>query len=437
MARQAPRLIPLDRRILALSLPALATLAADPLLSLADTAFVARLGTVPLAALGVNAALFSFAFFAFNFLAYATTPMVASRLAGGDQAGAGRVVVQALYLAVALGVTTTVSLVVGAELLVAVMQAAPEVAGPAVSYLRIRAFAAPALLVVTAAHGAFRGLGDTRTPLGITIAVNLINVVLDPLLIFAVGLGLEGAALATVAAQWIGAAWFLRLLGRVGRSQGWRWHRPPLRELAPMLGAGGVLTLRTLFLTATLAAAAATAAWHGPAELAAHQVVAQVWFLLTMIVDAIAISAQVLVADRVGRGDKEEVRRVATRLGWWGLLTGVVLGAGLYLARGALAAAFATEPAVAALIVSATTVAALLQPAAALLFVADGVYLGLLQMRLLAVSTAVGLFAGVALLLATVAGGWGLVGVWWALGAMVVARLAVLVFSYRGVGGDA
>ena len=130
MARQAG-LSPVDRRILALAVPALGTLAADPLLSLVDTAFVSRLGTVPLAALGVDTALFSFAFFAFNFLAYATTPMVARRLGAGDDTGAGRVVAQAVYLALGLGVVTATALIVFAPGLVRLMQASGEVVEPA------------------------------------------------------------------------------------------------------------------------------------------------------------------------------------------------------------------------------------------------------------------------------------------------------------------
>src|SRR5688572_24737277 len=105
MARQA-RPSSVDRRILRLAVPALGALAADPLLSLVDTVFVSRLGTVSLAALGVDTALFSFAFFVFNFLACATTPMVARRLGAGDDAGAGRVVAQAIFLGLALGVVT-------------------------------------------------------------------------------------------------------------------------------------------------------------------------------------------------------------------------------------------------------------------------------------------------------------------------------------------
>lgn len=436
MARQASLRFT-DRRILALAVPALGTLAADPLLSLADTAFVARLGTIPLAALGVDTALFSFAFFAFNFLAYATTPMVARRLGSGDRAGAGRVVIQALYLAVILGTLSATVLAALAVPLVGLMQAPPELIDPAVSYLRIRAVAAPAMLVVTAGHGAFRGFQDTRTPLVITLGVNLVNLVLDPLLIFTAGWGLEGAAVATVIAQWLGATWFVVLLVRRGRRSKWVWERPRLGELGPMLATGGVLTLRTLFITATLTVAAAVAASLGAAEVAAHQVVAQTWLLLAMIVDALAIAAQAMVADELGRADREGAAAVAARLRLWGLGAGLFLALLLVAGRRPLAAVFGPDPEVAALIATATLVAAAMQPLAALVFVADGIYLGLLRVRYLAYSTGAGAVAAAALLAATLVRGWGLTGVWWAVAAMVTARLAVLAVAYPRALADA
>ena len=67
-----------DRQILRLAVPALGALAADPLVSLVDTAFVGRLGATELGALGVNAAVFAVAFALFSFLAYGTTPLVAT-----------------------------------------------------------------------------------------------------------------------------------------------------------------------------------------------------------------------------------------------------------------------------------------------------------------------------------------------------------------------
>lgn len=429
MARQA-RLRPLDRRILALAVPALGALAADPLLSLADTAFVARLGTVPLAALGVDTALFSFVFGAFNFLAYATTPMVARRLGAGDDSGAGRVVVQAMFLAVVLGVLSALVLAGGARRLVGLMQAPEPVVGPAVDYLTIRALAAPAMLIVTASHGAFRGLHDTRTPFLVTLGVNLVNLALDPLMIFGFGWGLEGAALATVLAQVTGAAVFVYLLAKEGRKRGWEVARPTLGELAPMLTTGGVVILRTLFITGTLTAAAAVAASLGTAAVAAHQVVAQTWLLLALTVDALAIAAQAMIADGLGRGDRPAASEAAARLAGWGLVVGVGLGVLVWLGRGVLAAAFGPDPEVARLIERAAIVAALMQPLAALVFVADGVYLGLLRVGYLASSTGAGAVAAGAVMAATVTFGWGLQGVWWAVAAMVAARLLVLGLAY-------
>ena len=98
------RLRPTDREILGLAIPALGALAIDPLLTLADTAFVARLGTNELAALGVDTAILGFAFFAFNFLAYVLTPLVAKALGSGRPDEARRWVGDAIVLAVGLGV---------------------------------------------------------------------------------------------------------------------------------------------------------------------------------------------------------------------------------------------------------------------------------------------------------------------------------------------
>ena len=79
-----------DRAIAALAIPALGALIADPVLSLVDTAFIGRIGEDQLGALGVSAAIFGLAFFAFNFLEYATTTLVASAIGSGDRLGAGR-----------------------------------------------------------------------------------------------------------------------------------------------------------------------------------------------------------------------------------------------------------------------------------------------------------------------------------------------------------
>lgn len=422
---------PSRRRILAIVLPALGALAADPLLSLVDTAFVGRIGPDALAALGIDAAIFGFAFAVFNFLAYATTPLVAVARGRGNLVGAGDVVRQALTLAVVIGVPAAVFFAVTAPVLVGLFDPTEPVAVLAVDYLRARSLAIPALLLITAGHGAFRGFQDTRTPLRITLVVNGVNAVLDPVLIFGAGLGVVGAAAATVVAQWLGAAWFLVLLRRIGHREGWRTGRVHLGEAAGLMRVGGVLIVRTLLLVGSLAIATATASRVGTTSVAAHQIVSQLWFLMAMIVDALAIAAQAMVAELAGAGARESARSLAARLHRWGLAIGVVLGLALWTAGGALVALFTTDQAVIAEARTALAIAALMQPLAAVLFVADGVYMALVRMRRLAASTAAGFVAVVVVTVLTLDRGWGLSGVWWSIVAMVAARSLVLAVGYR------
>src|SRR5690606_4356565 len=173
------------------------------------------------------------------------------------------------------------------------MGASAELQGPALADLRIRLLAVPAVTVILAANGAYRGFNDTRTPLRVTLLLNLINLVLDPLLIFVAGLGLPGAAWATVVAQWVGAAAFLQLLfGRDRAKLGGALRLPRLAELLPFLRIGWELAVRTFSLVLALALATAVATRLGVVEVATHQVAVQLWLFLALVVDALAIAGQ-------------------------------------------------------------------------------------------------------------------------------------------------
>jgi len=423
------RLGPADREILGLALPALGALAIDPLLTLADTAFVATLGTVELAALGVDTAILGFAFFAFNFLAYVVTPLVARALGQGRVEEARRWVGDALVLALTLGLLVSVALELAAPLLVDLMGATPDVADPAVGYLRIRALATPAVLVVTAGHGAFRGHKDTRTPLKVALGVNLLNLVLDPLMIFGLGWGLEGAAIATVIAQYLGAAWFIRLM--VAREMA---SRPRgLIEALPSLLAlgrnGALLTMRTGLLLGSFTIAAAVATRLGPEEIAAHQLVAQVFLLTALLADSFAIAAQAMVGETAARGEMETLDALNRRLVGWGAVAGLILMVGVAVGRFGLGA-ITSDAVVADLAIGAGGVVALIEPVAAVLFVADGIFLGLLALGTMVVSTGLGAVVAVGLMLATPLGDT-VNGIWWALAVMLVVRGVVFLIGYR------
>src|SRR6202035_5514135 len=103
-ARRSPH----DREIVRLALPAFGALVAEPLYVLADPAIVGRLGTRPLAGLGVAGIVLSSAFSVFNCLPYSTTAGGARSLGSGDRRRAGERGVDGMWLAFGIGVALTV-----------------------------------------------------------------------------------------------------------------------------------------------------------------------------------------------------------------------------------------------------------------------------------------------------------------------------------------
>lgn len=426
----------LDRTILSLALPALATLASDPLVSLVDTAFVGRLGAAPLAALGVNTALFALVFMVFNFLAYGTTPLVSRARGRGDEQAAHQVVVHAFFVALVAGAAALVAMQVLARPLLGLMGTAPELMPDALAYLRVRAWAGPALLIITAGNGAYRGYLDTKTPLKFALLFNLINLFLDPLFIFTFGWGLVGAAYATLVAQWLGAAAFvLGLLfgpAQVPLPRAW----PRLTDISPFLRIGGDMLLRTGSLVGTMTLATAVAARVGVVEVAAHQVAAQLWAFLSLTVDSVAVAAQALVATAVGRESGPSAREVANRLLLWGLLLGVAQALVFLLAKPLLIGLFTTDSRVIAALEQIYPFVVWVQPLNSVVFVLDGIFMGAEQFRFLARAMLIAAAGAAALLLLVVPLGWGLVGVWWGMTALMALRGATLLHRYltaRGV----
>lgn len=427
LAGQAVTLPVSGREIARLAVPALGTLAADPLVTLVDTAFVGRLGTDALAALGVDAAIFSLAFVAFNFLQYGVTPMVGSLVGAGRAGEAAGVTRHALAIALGLGLAVAALLSFGAGLLVDFMAAPPDAVDGAVGYLRIRAWAAPALMVVMVGNGSFRGHQDTMTPLRLTLVLNLVNLALDPLLIFGLGWGLEGAATATLVAQVVGAVGFLIAMVRAGHVDA---GPVTATGLAPFGRVGWELAVRTGSLVATLTIAARVAASLGAVAIAAHQVAIQVWLFLTLVTDALAIAAQAMVSLRMGAGDRDGVRMVARALLRWGAVVGVVLALAVLAVRPVLPGWFGVEPAVAATIAGLLLWVAALQVPGAFVFVWDGLFLGASRFGFLAVTTASA--SAVALVVLALVGpsDWGVGGVWAGVAVLIVGRLATLAWGH-------
>lgn len=420
-----------DREVVRLAVPALGALLAPPLFLLADAAIVARLGSAPLAGLGIAGAVLTTVTSLSIFLAYGTTGSVARMLGAGDSAGAVRHGVSAVWLGAGVGLLAAVVGMPLTQPLVAAFGAPAEAADQAVAYLRVGWWGLPALLASLAGTGVLRGLQDTRTPLVVAASGAVGNAVLNVALVLGLGLGIVGSAIGTVAAETGMALALVGVLAR--RARHLQVGLAPRRgDIASSWQTGWPLLVRTAAMRVVLLAATAAAARLGTSGLAAFNVAIVVWGLLALALDALAIAAQALVGRHLGAGDLAPVRSLTDRLVRWGVLSGVALGLLTAALAVPVAALFSTDDEVRRLLVIGLLVIAVLAPLAGWVFVLDGVLIGAGDGRYLAVAACLATAAFLPLVLAavvvgrTTGDGAGTVGLWAAVGCWMLARLATL-----------
>ncbi|WP_163510321.1 MATE family efflux transporter [Fodinicola acaciae] len=415
------------RRVLALAVPALGVLAAEPLYVLVDTAVVGHLGAVPLAGLSLGGVLFTLVSSQLTFLSYGTTARTARLHGAGRRSEAVAEGVQATWLALAIGV---ILLVIGELLAGPVTRALAgdgPVAAAATGWLRIALLGAPLVLVTMAGNGWMRGVQDTVKPLRYVLAANVASAILCPILVYPVGWGLEGSAVANVVCQLVGAALFLRALTTEHVSL-----RPHAKTMVAQLKVGRDLVIRSLAFQVTGVAATSVAARTSAEAAAAHQVVLQLYGFLAMVLDSLAIAAQSLVGAALGSGDAPLAKQAARRITAYGLLLGTAVGVVFAALAGILPQAFTSDTGVLEQIPLAWWFFVVLQPIAGVVFALDGVFLGAGDAAYLRTTTVAAAFLGyLPLILLSLFFGWGLVGIWSGLSLMMLVRLVALLARQR------
>ena len=413
----------LDRRIVRLAVPALGSIAAEPLYNLADTAIVGHLGRLPLDSLAIAVSTLAIVSWLSIFLATATTSTVARLTAAGKTEAAGRAVGAAYAIAVAWGAVVAGAVALAAPYAAGLLGARGAVLTGATGYLRASAVGLPFLYVSFSGNGHMLGLENTRTPLRIAVSANAANVALEVLLVFGLHAGLLGSAWGTVLAQAFAAAWYAAASSRAAV----RPRRPGADEIRALLGDGHRLSVRTIALGVVPLATTAVVARLGPATLAGHQIAYRIWYMLSLSLDALAVPAQVFVSAAIGGGNPEAARRTGQRTLWLGLATGCVFGVVTAALAFGAPDLFTSDPAVRHYAVLGLVASAVTQPLAAFAFVLDGLILGIADYAAMRRAMILAIFAFVPMAALTVRFHWlGLPGVWAALGLWLAARSVLL-----------
>ncbi len=318
------------RAVFRLAWPILISMLSYTVMSVVDTLFVGRLGTAPLAAIGIAAStafiVFGFAFGLFGGLRV----VVAQETGAGNDEAADALLWQGLGIAGAFGVLAASFAAVG-PLLLPFLSGSPEVAEQADIYFGIRVLGAPIVFVMVAVKSWFEGRGDTRTPMKANLVANGLNIAVDPILIFGWGpipaMGIGGAALATVGSVAVAAIWLFLQSGPILRRTSIRQRMSAWRSVLHVgvpLGVRSVLEVGAWVLFTSLVARA------GEWELAAHVVVIRIIMVSFLPGHAISEAVSVLVGQALGAGRPEGARQ-AWRAGTILALSGMTVMAVLFI----------------------------------------------------------------------------------------------------------
>ena len=211
------------REVLVLAWPAVINMLSLTLMGTADTFFVGRIGTVEQGAVGFCGTTIWAVYCFFVGTLEIVQTFVAQHLGAGDPKRAARWGTAGNHLAVVFSILPLPLVFLGARPF-EIVGISPEMIPFAVTYFRIRLFGTTFFLLSRVADGYFRGVGDTITPMAVTIVANLVNIALDPLLIFgwsAVGvpaMGVAGAAWATVIATAVHVGIYVEIARRRRRA---------------------------------------------------------------------------------------------------------------------------------------------------------------------------------------------------------------------------
>jgi putative MATE family efflux protein len=417
---------PHDREIVRLALPALGALAAEPLYILADTAIVGHIGRPQIAALGLAGTVLAGAFTIFNFLTYGTTAVVARATGTGRREEAARLAAQALWVSLGIGVVLLAGCEIVASPLLRGLGGHGQSGQYALSYFRIAAFGLPAALVTLAGQGYLRGVSNLRRPLEIVVVANVVNLVLELLFVYGFHWGLAGSAWGTVIAQAGMALGFVAVQRRAG------FERPRPEKMRPLARIGSEIAVRTAALTGSFLVASAVLARVGAASLGAHQVAFQLWVFLALILDAIAIAGQVMVGRMLGAGDATGARAASVRMIGWSVAVGALFALVLLVLGDAVPRLFTGDEKVVARAHEIWPLFAAMMPANGAVFALDGILIGAGDTRYLmwGMLAAAAVYIPIALL--ALDRGWGIVGVWWGLLALIAVRLVVCGARFAG-----
>jgi MATE family multidrug resistance protein len=296
----------LFRELVHLAWPITVSTLSFTVMTVVDTAFVGRLGPASLAGVGLGGiALWTVICFGFGLLR-AVKVLVAQGVGAGESDSVLPFLGAGVWAAIALSV---LAIAVGVPVAhwLPHFSASLEAGRVAYTYMSLRLLGAPIVLLSCAIREARYGFGDSRSPMYAALVSNAVHIPLNYALIFSAGLGIAGAAYATLFVQLLELVWMLVVQSK----QGFGLRGTRLSHVLDVFRLGFPIGSEFLLGVAAFSALVLLIARMSEADLAAHQVALQILHFAFMPAVSIGEAASVLAGQAVGANDDRRVLQVA------------------------------------------------------------------------------------------------------------------------------
>lgn len=320
----------MNKEILRLAVPNILSNISIPLISTVDTILMGHLSSIHLGAVGVGAMIFNFVYWNFGFLRMGTTGITAQAFGEQSSDKILDTLLRASFTALGIALILIVFAIPICNSSLWAMNIGIEQEDLVKEYFFIRLAAAPASLLIYVISGWYFGLQDAITPLKMTLAVNISNILISIVLVKYMNMGLRGVAWGTVVAQYIGVFVALGFLFTKYKHYFnhlvWSrlWNRV---DFLGFLNINRDIFLRTIFLATAFFFFHSQSAKDGALFLAVNVILIQLINWMSYGVDGFAFAAESMVGKYVGAKDAFNVRRSIKYAMYWGLALAVVYSA--------------------------------------------------------------------------------------------------------------
>ncbi|NVD08148.1 MATE family efflux transporter DinF [Vibrio sp. JPW-9-11-11] len=335
------------KQVLLLAIPMVLSNITVPLLGLVDAAVIGHLEHAwYLGGVALGSTMISVTFWLLGFLRMSTTGLTAQAYGSNNKHQFGLVLTQGMVMALMFAVLFLVLHEPISQWVLGLSEASDEVKHYAAEYFSVRVWSAPAALANYVILGWLLGAQNAKAPMWMVIIINVTNIVLD--LLFVVGLGwkVEGAALASVLADYSGMMFGLLCVWR-------RWHQEALPSLFDLLRDTSLglsrfvrlnrdIFLRSLCLQATFTFMTFQGASFGDEVVAANAVLMSFLMMISYAMDGFAYAMEAMVGKAVGANDKRQLSRSLVGTFFWSLIISVIL-TGLFAISGSRLIALITD----------------------------------------------------------------------------------------------